>query len=49
MCTNSQGGDFEFKIHKTIIWIPLDQINQYDFSPADIPFIDKIRRGDIEN
>ena len=41
-------GDFEIKSHKKIKWIPLDEINQYDFAPADMPFVEKIRRGEIE-
>jgi hypothetical protein len=26
----------------------LDEINSYDFAPADIPFVEKLRSGEIE-
>jgi 8-oxo-dGTP diphosphatase len=41
-------GDFDLNDHDEIRWINKYDIDQFSFAPADIPFIDKIRRGVIE-
>jgi 8-oxo-dGTP diphosphatase len=41
-------GELNLKAHKNIEWVTLDQIEQFDFAPADIPFVNKLRRGEIE-
>jgi 8-oxo-dGTP diphosphatase len=41
-------GDLILKDHKAIEWVKIDEIINYDFAPADIPFVEKIRRGEIE-
>jgi 8-oxo-dGTP diphosphatase len=42
------GGSFVVKAHKAIEWVLLTDLPKYDFAPADVPFIDKLRRGEIE-
>jgi 8-oxo-dGTP diphosphatase len=34
--------------HADYRWISPETLGQYDFAPADIPFAEKIRRGEIE-
>ena len=36
------------KAHDEIQWVSMQQITNYDFSPADVPFVEKLRRGEIE-
>jgi 8-oxo-dGTP diphosphatase len=43
-----EGGSISLKDHDDIAWVSLEQIGEYDFAPADIPFVDKLRRGEIE-
>lgn len=41
-------GEIRIKAHQSIGWVTTDEIEHYDFAPADIPFVEKIRRGEIE-
>jgi 8-oxo-dGTP diphosphatase len=41
-------GDINLKVHTDFAWVTLNEIGDYDFTPADIPFVDRIRRGEIE-
>jgi len=34
--------------HDEIQWVSIQQIANFDFSPADVPFVEKLRRGEIE-
>ena len=34
--------------HSEMAWVPADRLSEYDFAPADMPFVDRIRRGDIQ-
>ena len=43
-----EGGSISLKDHDDFAWISLEQIGEYDFAPADIPFVNKLRRGEIE-
>lgn len=36
------------KAHKAIEWVPISDLSRYDFAPADVPFVDRLRRGEIE-
>jgi 8-oxo-dGTP diphosphatase len=38
------GGDLKLNDHAAIEWVPITKLDQYDFAPADIPFVDKLRR-----
>jgi 8-oxo-dGTP diphosphatase len=35
------------KDHQEVKWSSLDQLNQYDFAPADIPFVEMLMCGQI--
>lgn len=41
-------GNFNSVDHKDYKWVSVDQLDQFDFAPADIPFVEKLRRGEIE-
>jgi 8-oxo-dGTP diphosphatase len=43
-----KSGRFKLKDHDDIAWISLEQLGEYDFAPADIPFVNKLRRGEID-
>lgn len=36
------------KAHDEIRWVAPEHLQNYDFSPADIPFVDKIRSGKFD-
>ena len=36
-------GEFQLNAHDEIKWITLEEFNQFDFAPADIPIINKIK------
>lgn len=40
-------GELNPKAHSAIEWVTPDQMNSYDFAPADIPFVEKIRRNEF--
>ncbi len=42
-----EGGSISLKDHDDVAWVSLEQIGEYDFAPADIPFVNKLRRGEI--
>ena len=42
------GNDIHPKDHSAIAWVPVEQLMEYDFAPADLPFVERLRRGDIE-
>jgi 8-oxo-dGTP diphosphatase len=39
-------GDFDPKVHDEIRWASLEELEHYDFAPADIPFVKKLINGD---
>jgi 8-oxo-dGTP diphosphatase len=41
------GGKFKLHDHAEIRWVQAKDIDRYAFAPADIPFVDMIKRGDI--
>jgi 8-oxo-dGTP diphosphatase len=41
-------GELKMKDHQAIEWVKIDELSDYDFAPADILFVDKLRRGEIE-
>lgn len=41
-------GVIESKAHDDFRWASLDELGDFGFAPADIPLIEKIRRGEIE-
>jgi len=40
--------EIEVKAHKAIKWVKIGELQDYDFAPADIPFVEKLRRGEFE-
>ena len=36
-------GDIKLLVHDKVEWITISQIDKYDFAPADIPFIEKLK------
>ena len=40
-------GDFSLKDHEEIRWVFIHELDEFDFAPADIPLIDKLKRGEI--
>jgi 8-oxo-dGTP diphosphatase len=34
--------------HNAYRWVSVDQLTEFDFAPADIPFVDMLRRGQID-
>ena len=40
-------GELKIKAHQSIEWVTISQIGQFEFAPADIPFVEKLRRGEI--
>ena len=46
--TNWIAGEFILKDHQAIEWVNKNELSDYDFAPADMPFVDKLRRGEIE-
>lgn len=42
------GGDLLLKDHAAIAWVPVAELDRYDFAPADLLFVEKLKSGDIE-
>lgn len=36
-------GEFILKVHSAIKWVERSELELYDFAPADIPLVDKLR------
>ena len=36
------------KGNKKYEWVTIEELSQYDFAPADRPFVDRLRRGEIK-
>jgi 8-oxo-dGTP diphosphatase len=41
------GDDIVSKDHQDVQWVSMDQLNEYDFAPADLPFVERLMRGQI--
>ena len=35
--------NFKLNAHAAIKWVPLRQLDQFDFAPADVPFVKKLQ------
>ena len=46
--TRWQGGGFSLKDHADYAWVQSDQLEGFDFTPADLPFVDKLVSGEID-
>ena len=40
-------GQIHANDHADYRWIRIDELGDYEFAPADMPFVDKLRRGEI--
>jgi 8-oxo-dGTP diphosphatase len=43
-----QGGSFCLTDHADFEWVSLNQLQQFDFAPADVPFVEGIKTGKIK-
>ena len=43
-----KGGNIYPKAHNDFKWVSPDKLYEYDFAPADAPFVNKLRRREIE-
>lgn len=41
-------GELKMNDHAEMAWVKPGDLGKYDFAPADVPFVQSIRRGDIE-
>ena len=41
-------GKISLKAHDAFKWVPVDELKEHDFAPADIPFVEQLERGQIE-
>jgi 8-oxo-dGTP diphosphatase len=41
-----RAGTITTQAHETARWVPIDQLKNYDFSPADVPFVRKLMKGE---
>ena len=46
--TEFVSGTIVMKAHDECLWVSLQDLDQFEFAPADIPFVQMIRRGQIE-
>ncbi len=40
-------GEIDLKDHDEFKWISLEQLSEFDFAPADLIFVEKLRNGEI--
>lgn len=38
-------GDFTLKVHSQIVWANQNELDLYDFAPADIPLVKKLKQS----
>jgi 8-oxo-dGTP diphosphatase len=36
-------GDFTLKVHSRIVWADYEELEHYDYAPADIPLVEKLK------
>jgi 8-oxo-dGTP diphosphatase len=46
--TQVVSGEFKLNDHAKVAWVNSKDISRYAFAPADLPLVDRIRRGEIE-
>ena len=42
-----ENGEIDLKDHDEFKWISLEQLPDFDFSPADLVFVEKLKKGEI--
>ena len=43
-----ESGKMVLKDHADYRWVSSEQLAEYDFAPADIPFVEKLQRNEID-
>ena len=43
--TTWNGGNFSLKVHAAIRWVSLIQLHEFEFAPADKPFVEKLQQS----
>jgi len=43
--THWEGGDIVPKDHEEFKWVRPNQLDLFDFAPADLPFVEKLKKG----
>jgi len=38
-------GEFTLNVHSNLAWVNRQELDLYDFAPADIPLVDKLKRS----
>lgn len=46
--TQVVSGEMKLNDHAEVAWVEAEDLNKYEFVPADIPFVEMIGRGEIE-
>ena len=46
--TKILAGKITLKDHADMAWVEAEGLGKYEFAPADIPFVEMIRRGEVE-
>ena len=46
--TQVVSGNFNLNEHAEIAWATVDELDGFKFAPADLPFVEMIRRGEID-
>jgi 8-oxo-dGTP diphosphatase len=41
------GGEITMNDHKAYRWVTIDQLTEFDFAPADVPFVEMLYTGSI--
>lgn len=39
-----QDGDFKLNAHAALKWVSLNRLHEFDFAPADVPFVQKVQK-----
>jgi 8-oxo-dGTP diphosphatase len=42
-----ENGRIDLKDHDDFKWISLEQLSEFDFAPADLVFVEKLKNGEI--
>lgn len=43
-----EGGEMELRDHDEYRWVLPSELGEYEFTAADLPFVERLRRGEIE-
>jgi 8-oxo-dGTP diphosphatase len=43
-----EGGKISLETHADFAWVTVDQLDDFDFAPADLPFVSMLKKGEIE-